>query len=283
MITLTVTGRTLTSPTTILGNERDVGIEKIKVIIPHEHNGVPLNETTVKIGYLLVTNSEGGNDKITLGIPTEADGLLTYGGVGGMAMPEFVCRVAGTVSLQVTVEKVVADVVTLFWSSLENAQFKVEETIQADTNIASAYPTIIQQLQAKSDYALSVGATLLSPADIQTYYWGGLPAAVPVTISAQQRLYIPKSGTIKTAYLFVMAITAGTDEEWKMYIRLNNTTDYEIAKVSLDTSERLFINASLDIDVIAGDYIEIKEVCPTWATNPVNVRRSGTIYITTAV
>jgi hypothetical protein len=33
------------------------------------------------------------------------------------------------------------------------------------------------------------------------------------------------------------------------------------------------------ITVAAGDYIEIKEVQPAWATNPANVRRACSIYI----
>jgi hypothetical protein len=34
----------------------------------------------------------------------------------------------------------------------------------------------------------------------------------------------------------------------------------------------VFSNTALSISVAAGDYIEWRWVCPTWATNPISVR-----------
>jgi len=64
-----------------------------------------------------------------------------------------------------------------------------------------------------------------------------------------------------------------------MNIRLNNATDTLIQTLALANSNRVWSNTSLSIAVVAGDYIEIKEVCPTWSTNPATVTRTGIIYI----
>jgi hypothetical protein len=52
-----------------------------------------------------------------------------------------------------------------------------------------------------------------------------------------------------------------------------------VQTVGLSNAHRVFSNTGLSIAVVAGDYIELKEIQPTWATNPANVRRSATIYI----
>jgi hypothetical protein len=109
-------------------------------------------------------------------------------------------------------------------------------------------------------------------------YWGGFPVA-PSTTAARWRVYIPKAGTIKAARIYSYAGTAGTGEAWSMYIRLNNTTDSLIQTLSLANSNRVWANDALSISVVAGDYIEIKEIQPAWATNPATVTRTGVVYI----
>jgi hypothetical protein len=64
-----------------------------------------------------------------------------------------------------------------------------------------------------------------------------------------------------------------------MYIRVNNTTDNLIQTLAITNNNRVWLNAALNIAVTAGDFIEIKEVQPTWATNPATVTRTGVIYI----
>jgi hypothetical protein len=127
-------------------------------------------------------------------------------------------------------------------------------------------------------YTLNLQALTSSPADATTIYFGQLPKA-PVTAAATSKIYIRKAGTIKMAQVYCFSGTAGTAEAWVMSIRLNNTTDTQIASVSLATSERIFTNSSLSIAVVAGDYIEIKCVNPTWVTNPLTTIFGGYIYI----
>ncbi len=129
-------------------------------------------------------------------------------------------------------------------------------------------------------YCLAITSTNISTmAGGATYYFSGY-AFAPATTADQWRLYIPKAGTIKAAYVNMFAgTTAGSNESISMYIRKNNSADTLIASVGSAGANRTFSNTGLSISVAAGDYIEIKLVCPTWATNPAGVRFSGSIYI----
>jgi hypothetical protein len=129
-----------------------------------------------------------------------------------------------------------------------------------------------------SNYTIAVQALTSSPADATTYYFGVLPKA-PTTTANISKVYIRRTGTIKAAEIYTYSGTAGTAEAWSFYIRLNNTTDTLIATQSVATSERVFSNASLNIAAVAGNYFEIKCVCPTWATNPLTSIWGGYIYI----
>ena len=123
-------------------------------------------------------------------------------------------------------------------------------------------------------YAASQATTT----DAQTLYWGSRLTA-PSTTANRWRIYIPKTGTIKAVYVYSYAGTAGSNENWSMYIRYDNTSDTLIQTLGANTNDRVWSNTGLSIAVTQGHYIEIKEVCPTWATNPATVTRSAVIYI----
>lgn len=127
-------------------------------------------------------------------------------------------------------------------------------------------------------YTINVQALTSSPTDAQTVYFGTLPKA-PVTAAATSKIYIRQAGTITGAELYCYSGTAGTNESWSLYVRVNNTTDYLIATVATSASERVFSNTGLSIAVSSGDYIEIKSVQPTWATNPLTTIFGGYIRI----
>jgi len=118
-----------------------------------------------------------------------------------------------------------------------------------------------------------------APADATTYYFGPIPNTAPSTTAEERKVYIPKAGKITFCSISSNATTAGTDEAWPYYIRLNNSTDYGIDTVSVSANLRQWINSAMDITVAAGDYIEIKSVTPTWATNPAGVSQGGYLYI----
>lgn len=127
-------------------------------------------------------------------------------------------------------------------------------------------------------YTINVQALTSSPADGQKVYFGMLPKA-PTTSANISKVHIRKAGTITSANIYCYSGTAGTNEAWSLYVRINNTTDHLIQTLSVNTSERIFTNSSLNIAVSPGDYIEIKSVNPTWATNPLTTIFGGYIYI----
>jgi hypothetical protein len=127
-------------------------------------------------------------------------------------------------------------------------------------------------------YTIPVQALTSSPADSVTAYFGSLPKA-PTTTANISKVYVRKAGTIKMANIYCYSGTAGTNESWSLYIRKNNSGDTLIATLAVSASERVFTNSSLSIAMAAGDYFEIKIVCPTWATNPLTTIYGGYVYL----
>lgn len=136
----------------------------------------------------------------------------------------------------------------------------------------------ITSITGYTGYTLAVQALTSSPTDAQTIYFGNIPR-VPATVQGTSKIYIRKAGTIKIAEIYCFSGTAGTNEAWPVYIRLNNSGDTQIGSLSVSASERVFTNTSLSIAVAVGDYIEIKCVNPTWVTNPLTTIFGGYIYI----
>lgn len=129
-----------------------------------------------------------------------------------------------------------------------------------------------------STYAIPVQALTSSPVDAQTIYFGFIPRA-PTTTTATSKISFVRNGTITAASIYTFSGTAGTAESWSLYVRKGNTTDTLIQTLSLATAERVFTNSSLNIPVVAGDYVEIKSVNPTWVTNPVNTIFGGYLLV----
>ena len=150
--------------------------------------------------------------------------------------------------------------------------------ITGDLEVDGTITNLDSKVTAGYTIPIFVGA-LTSPVDATTYYFGNIAATAPSTTADERKMYIPKSGTITFCEIATNATTAGTNEAWPMYIRLNNTTDYEIATVSANTNLRMWKKTDFSIAVVAGDYIEIKTVTPTWATNPATFTQGGYIYI----
>jgi len=130
-------------------------------------------------------------------------------------------------------------------------------------------------------YVLTVTAALQNPVNDNTTYYVGSKAVGWQTSGALARIFVPKAGTIKLAYIEWDAGTAGTNENVSVYLRLNDTTDTLIQTIGDANASKLFSNTAVGVVVAAGDYIEIKIVTPNpgWATNPANVAIGGQIYI----
>lgn len=132
----------------------------------------------------------------------------------------------------------------------------------------------------ENGYALTIVAgNAATMTDAQTIYFGGLAANAPSTTDAIQQIVIPFTGTITKAVVFSRAGTAGTGESWTLNLRLNSSSDTAIASVASATASRTWTSGALSVGVTAGDFVEIKSVNPTWATNPANVAFGGAIYV----
>lgn len=123
-----------------------------------------------------------------------------------------------------------------------------------------------------------IGGTI-SPADATTYYVSSGNAAVQA-VQGQQRILMPRAGTVTKAKLSVgVAGTLGTTENSTVSLRLNNTTDTAISAVVQCSAAVQTYTSSPAIAVVEDDYLEIKWACPTWSTNPASVNMSVLIWI----
>jgi len=129
-------------------------------------------------------------------------------------------------------------------------------------------------------YVINVmAASLATVADGATLYFGCLAGLAPQTTAQLARVYIPKAGTIKVAEIWARAATAGGAENWSAYVRKNNTVDTLIQTIAVAAATRRWTNVALNVAVVAGDFVEIKLVNPTWVTNPATLALGGVLYV----
>jgi hypothetical protein len=137
------------------------------------------------------------------------------------------------------------------------------------------------QISGYQGYPLmgQLATTVQAPGDAATYFLGSTPRNALTTTGGTTRLYVPKGGTITSAYVFFTQ-AAGSAETSSVFIRLNNTTDTLISAAVVNNATQTFASGTgLGITVVAGDYIEFKWVTPTWATNPSSSLAAGIAYI----
>lgn len=134
---------------------------------------------------------------------------------------------------------------------------------------------------ASPDYVMQSWApNQAAPTDGLTLYWGWATNTGVTTTANLSTTSIPITGTIIAAQVTALCpVTAGSGEAWVMNLFTNNTTTTQIASVSSTAALRVWLNTSLSLAVTAGDTLEIKEVCPTWETDPVNIRRNLWVLI----
>lgn len=123
-------------------------------------------------------------------------------------------------------------------------------------------------------------AANVNPPDATTLLRGGDLLAASTETYDQVKVEVPKAGTIKRVSLKVrVSGTLGSGETVSHYIRLNDTTDVGQIDTTYDAATRNVVNTSVSQAVVAGDFIALKIVGPTWATNPTNVRWYCLVYI----
>ncbi len=128
-------------------------------------------------------------------------------------------------------------------------------------------------------YSLHIQASAYNPARNTTVYFGGAPIVPNNDIGIAGKIFITKPGTIVAAALAAYSATAGTNQDWSMYIRVNDSSDFLIQSLGVATTERAWINSALNIPVVAGDYLNIKSVHPNWETVPGSTVYGGHILV----
>lgn len=122
-------------------------------------------------------------------------------------------------------------------------------------------------------------SVLGSPADGTTYYFSNFNAAPQSASSTIHQCTFDKACTIIAANINSVTGVAGSNEAWVLHIRINDTTDTQIASVSSTAQGRVWANNTLNINIAVGDKFVIKAVSPTWGTNPTNLVWSGYLTI----
>ena len=127
-------------------------------------------------------------------------------------------------------------------------------------------------------YSLNVQAAQFNPAASTTRFFGNL-ALQPNNTGASRKIYVRRSGVIRIAEIYSRSTTAGDADNWSLYVRLNDTTDYLIQTVGVSANERVWTNSNINIPVVTGDYVEIKMINPAWVTAPASTTFAGYLVI----
>jgi hypothetical protein len=124
-----------------------------------------------------------------------------------------------------------------------------------------------------SYFTIPFNSAQQNPADNVTYYLGSLLAAVPGTGATARRWYVPVDCTL-IGYTAHIAWNPGTSEQAELYFRINDTTDVTISTTIAGNANFNAYSSALNTNLSAGDLINCKLVCPTWATNPTSMNIS---------
>lgn len=154
------------------------------------------------------------------------------------------------------------------------------------TTSASGSTVTINSASSTTDtyaftWSVGSGAGGGNPADGVTYYMQNGNDITNATASgATTNVWIPKDGTINTVYGEVTASGLGSAENITIALRLNNTINFNITTtLELNASPALFSITNLGLSVVAGDFINLLFISPTWVTNPTGVRLGATVLV----
>jgi len=129
---------------------------------------------------------------------------------------------------------------------------------------------------------VSLGCRGTSPLDGTDMVFGAMlgEIAYPNTFE-YNKFYFPFACRIKKAYVHVARTGVdGSSETCTLYIRKNNTTDTSVSStIVVDAPFASYNNTNLDIAIAAGEYIEMKLTCPTFATDSTGVNISVNLEI----
>lgn len=151
--------------------------------------------------------------------------------------------------------------------------------IDGDTIVWSSGNTRYENKQ-NIGYTIIVSNASLNPVDATTYYYGGSFTSTPTSTDNAFRFVYPKTGKIKAIGVSHRIVTTlGTSESCQFGVGVNTTYTNFVTNYTLDVNSRQILYSGLNISVTGGDYGTIRFSAPTFATNPVGVLFTFTIYI----
>jgi hypothetical protein len=159
-----------------------------------------------------------------------------------------------------------------------NDQLVSSATTDTELGYISGVTSAVQTQIDSKGYTLALTSVAGNLASGTTYYFGNVGRSMIANTTDVSKVYIPKTGTIKKAYITSYSTTTGTITSITVNIRLNNTTDTLVASSTASANFRTYNNNSLSIAVTEGEYIEMK-VTSTSSLAPTGNIFSGTLYI----
>jgi hypothetical protein len=120
-----------------------------------------------------------------------------------------------------------------------------------------------------------------APADATNYYYGSLLESSFTTSAAMRQIVLPFNCTLVGFSVTVRADAGASNEKTTLYVKVNNTTDYQLSNLidfSGGTTSAYYSSGILSNDYTAGDKIELHILTPTWVTNPANIRTTTVLY-----
>lgn len=124
---------------------------------------------------------------------------------------------------------------------------------------------------------LFVQAAQHTPTVSTTMYIGD-KSLQPAANDVSRRVYVSGKRILKGVDFNARGNTAGSNEAWAFYVRVNDTTDYLISSLSISNQTRRWVNMSMDIALNDGDFFTLKSTTPPWGTVPTGVSYSGNVF-----
>jgi hypothetical protein len=147
-------------------------------------------------------------------------------------------------------------------------------TIAATDTILQA----IQKLDGNSVFTIHANFANINPADATTYYFGAQYTVAPGTGATARIFYIPYDCTL-IGYTIGISYTVGSAQDSQIYCRINNTTDVQLGGNFSGTATIFTQGTTAATNLSAGDFLNIKWVCPTWTTNPTAATGTVILYL----
>ncbi len=161
-----------------------------------------------------------------------------------------------------------------------------ETNVDRNADYVAIYDASAGTIDKTKTSNLSLGITLqgvsndIDPVDNENYYVGAISQITGSTPDFN-KVYIPKSGIVRVAYVYFNTGNPTTDTDVStIYLKINSSILVNLGTIANTSSTSLISATGLSQPVSQGDYLEIKWDCPTWPTdNPDDVRVTFVVYI----